>query len=228
MLFDIDGTLVDSAGAGLRALHQGFFDAFPQKEPERFPDLDLAGATDSGIAACLFRIFEIENTRENLVSFYQSYLHHLRRGVARIPPENGGLLPGVERLLSVLRKDGEYVLGLLTGNIAEGARIKTERFGLGGVFDFGAFGDDHPDRNELGPIALQRAEAVSGARFSPEQVIIIGDSPRDIECARASGFSVLAVATGQCTLAELDAHSPDHLFQDMKSTAEILALFETI
>ncbi len=224
LLFDIDGTLIDSGGVGLGALQDGFFEAFPDAEKE-FPKLDLAGATDGGIAIFLFSFFGIEDNRANRDRFFNAYLESLRRRFADAPAEAGGLLPGVEKLLSALSNDSEHILGLLTGNIADGARVKTDHFGLEGIFSFGAFGDDHHDRNELGPIALERAEAVSGECFGPDQVFVIGDTPKDIACARAAGFSVIAVATGACPRSELEAHSPDHIFDGLSPTNEVMASF---
>ena len=106
------------------------------------------------------------------------------------------VLPGIEELLAECAARRDVVLGLLTGNWHGGARIKLARFGLERYFAFGAFGEDGLERSELPPVALERAFEATGRRFAPHQTLIVGDSVRDVECARANGMPVLAVATG--------------------------------
>jgi phosphoglycolate phosphatase-like HAD superfamily hydrolase len=115
------------------------------------------------------------------------------------------------------------VLGLLTGNIRLGAEIKLRRYGLWEMFALGAFGDDHEDRNQIAVIARQRGRRFLGEELSGEQVVVVGDTPRDIECGRAIGAKVLAVATGGATLEYLKAHQPDWVVEDLQrvSAAEI-------
>ena len=108
----------------------------------------------------------------------------------------------------------EAVLGLLTGNIAGGAEIKTRHFGLSAYFGFGAYGDDHHDRNRLGPIALKRAAQRTGRRFSGEETVVIGDTPKDIACGRAIGALTVCVATGMFTAAQLRSHGADLVVDD--------------
>ena len=211
LLFDIDGTLLNTGGVGLHALRDGFCEAF-NFDPAKFPQLDLHGATDRGVAMGLFDQFEIPHTAENEARFFDHYHGYLTTALSqkRIP------LPGVVTLLDQLRDETDHTLGLLTGNIARGAWTKVDAFGLEQRFLFGAFGDDHHDRNELGPIGIKRAETHTGRTFSPSDTYIIGDTPKDIACARACGAVAVAVATGGCDRDLLAQHEPDWLLDTLE------------
>ena len=218
VLFDIDGTLLNTGGAGIAALRQGFARAFPQ-HAARMPELDLAGATDSGLTINIFRHADISPSETNCEAFYLAYLHHLAEN---LPTFDGRLLPGIVDLLDRLGSHQSVTVGLLTGNIERGARLKVEHYGIGHHFGFGAYGDDHHDRDELGPIAIQRATAATGRQFGSEQTFVLGDTVKDIRCARAAGVKALAVATGGIPRAELEADAPDFLFDDFADTTAVL------
>jgi len=131
---------------------------------------------------------------------------------------NGASFPGVLELISELHTIPDSpVLGLLTGNIRLGAELKLRRFGIWNFFRSGAFGDDHEDRNELARIAQQRASRLMGKQLTGEEILVIGDTPRDIECARGIGAGVLAVGTGGFTCNELCEHKPNWLFETLES-----------
>lgn len=218
-LFDIDGTLVDTGGAGMRALQQ----ATEERYRGTGPELDLAGSTDLGVLAGILTHFGREGGPEEEEAFFGSYLRHLE---ANLGHEGylGRVLPGVESLLESLSGAPEVTLGLLTGNISKGAAVKTRRHGLDRHFPFGAYGCDHADRNRLGPVALERASAVTGQKFSGEETLVIGDTPKDIACARAMGARCLAVATGRFTVEELEKHGPDLVVATLEDPA-VLATF---
>lgn len=224
LLFDIDGTLVDAGGAGLRALREGFHEAFPQYSADEFPHLELGGATDRGVAADLFVHFGVEDHPEHRERFFRAYTVRLERGLATHSLiGKARLLPGVPDLLARLSDSGDHRLAILTGNLREGARIKLRHFGIDHHFslDAGAYGDDHHDRNELGPIARGRSVAFFGEEFATENIVVIGDTLRDIACARAFGAKVLAVATGAATRNELEKGRPDRLVEDFTEIAEV-------
>jgi phosphoglycolate phosphatase-like HAD superfamily hydrolase len=225
LLFDIDGTLLDTRGAGLRALREAFVEGYlgPERAHE-FPELDLAGSTDQGIVRELFARFHIPHTAAAEEFLFGEYVQRLRHGLDATAGRGGRLLPGVRELLRYLRDETSHTLGLLTGNIARGAWVKMESSGLDGVFGFGAFGDDHHDRDELGPMALKRAEEHTGRRFSATDTLVIGDTPKDIRCARAFGATAVAVATGNCSRDQLAAHLPDHLLDDLRDVVQFRAL----
>jgi len=225
LLFDVDGTLLDSGGAGLAALREGFFDAFPSQRPREasFPSLNLAGSTDAGVARTIFAAFGMEDTADNRARFFQAYAGRLRERLTSGAHGEGRLLEGVLPLLEYLASETAHVCALLTGNTAEGARIKTEHFGVGHFFGFGAFGDDHHDRNRLGPIAMERAHAALGKRYAPEETVVIGDTVRDIACARACGATVISVTTGSQDRETLARHDPDHLLDSLADVRAFLA-----
>lgn len=229
LLFDIDGTLVDTGGAGLVSLEAGFYQAFPDHRSTDFPLLDLGGATDSGVVGFLFEYFGVVDTPEHRSRFYECYTgslsFHLRKFSAE---EKGRVLPGVEALLAALVPDPSFELGVLTGNVEAGAWIKLRHFALDRHFSHGAFGCDHHDRNKLGPIARERARQACGVDFPPERIIVLGDTPKDVACARALGARVIAVATGAATRQSLELASPDILMDDFSDTPAVLTVLEAL
>jgi len=223
LLFDIDGTLVDTGGAGLVSLREGFYEAFPEHGEREFPHLDLGGATDHGVAMGLFDHFGLPDTSEHRDRFFRSYTGRLEVHLRTFAEAGKGrLLPGVIGLLESLTSCGESCLAVLTGNLREGARIKLRHFAIEHHFSTGAFGDDHHDRNELGPIARRRAHETFGEDFLPEDIVVIGDTPRDIACARAFGARVIAVATGAASHDQLAAAHPDLLIEDFTDREAVL------
>jgi phosphoglycolate phosphatase-like HAD superfamily hydrolase len=159
-------------------------------------------------------------TPENIAAFLDGYLHHLAEEIPRTP---GRLLPGILPLLDALQPRADIVLALLTGNLARGAEIKLRHYGVWHYFEFGAFADDHHDRNQLGPFAQARARAQRGIEFPPERIFVLGDTPHDIACARAIGAKAIAIATGKFSQADLAAHAPDFLFDDLADSDAVLA-----
>ena len=138
-------------------------------------------------------------------------------------PETGtSLFDGIVELLESLHGREDCVLGLLTGNIEKGAELKLSHYGVWEYFEFGAFADDHVDRNKLGPVAHSRAVEKHGISFEAKDVYVLGDTPRDIDCARAAGFVAVAIATGSCGKDELAAHEPDFLFGDLSDTGGVM------
>jgi phosphoglycolate phosphatase-like HAD superfamily hydrolase len=218
LLFDIDGTLIVSGGAGEGALKDAMRDRFGVSE-----DLDgilLAGATDALIARQLLEKNDLLVTPENVSSLLDGYLHHLP---GRMPNHRGRLLPGIRELLDRLKTIELFSIALLTGNLRRGAEIKLSHYGVWDYFEFGAFADDHHDRNELGKFARTRAYDQHGVEFAPESIFVIGDTPRDIECGRAIGARTVAIATGCYSLETLETHAPDFLFADLSDTEAVIS-----
>ncbi len=218
-LFDIDGTLLASGGAGYHALIEATRETFGTGE---LAGIDIAGRTDSSIARQLFARHGRAAAPEAVAQFYEGYLAHLTR---LLPITEGRLLPGVVALLEVLHARQDCALALLTGNLVRGAELKLTHHGLWHYFEFGAYADDHVDRNALGPVALRRARDRHGHDFAPAQTFILGDTPHDIACARAIGAQAVAIATGRHTRSELAACAPDYLFEDLADTRAVLAAF---
>ena len=222
LLFDIDGTLVDTRGAGLGALLDAVEEVL-EVSREVVPPLDLAGATDGGVIRTLFAQFGRPDHPAARQTYIGNYLRHLER---RLHDDlfAGVALPGVSELLQALAAVPDVALGLLTGNVRAGAETKLKRFNLHGFFRNGAFGDDAEDRNLLGPVAVKRFEAALGRDIKPEQVIVIGDTVRDVDCAAALGARCLAVATGTHDRQRLEGSSPRHCLDDLRDTARVLDL----
>ena len=217
LLFDIDGTLITSGGAGEQALKDAMSARFGVVED--LQGVSLAGSTDANIAVQLLRRHGLDPEPENIAALLDEYLTHLP---SRMTERNGFLMPGIISLLEELHTKPEAVLGLLTGNVERGAKIKLTHYGVWHFFEFGAYADDHHDRNELGKFAQARALAKHGEEFPPERIYVIGDTPRDIECGRAIGAQTVAIATGQYSPEELSVYKPDHLFEDFSDTAAVL------
>lgn len=217
ILFDIDGTLLTSGGAGERALRLGFAHAFGIKDDLHY--LSVAGRTDSGIARQVLTHNGLQVTPENLERFFNGYLHFLPNQLLERP---GQLLPGILNLLQELRKRTHLAVGLLTGNLERGAKFKLQHYGVHEFFEFGAFADDHHDRNQLGAFAKTRAETLHTTSFAPENIYILGDTPHDVECARSIGAKAVAVATGVFNCEQLAEYQPDFLFSDLSDLPSVL------
>ncbi len=219
LLWDIDGTLIASGGAGMRALQVALRNVFGIAGS--LDDIEFAGRTDRWIMRQICAKFDLPFTEENFSRYFEGYIAALPGELAQ---PHARVLPGVRALLSAVAERDDVVQGLLTGNIQRGAQLKLGHHGLWDYFSFGAFADDSEHRNELGPHALRRAHAHAGVEFAPARVWIIGDTPHDIACARVIGARVLAVATGGHTLDQLRAHAPDHVIADLAETAAVLRL----
>jgi|ERR1700722_11492478 phosphoglycolate phosphatase-like HAD superfamily hydrolase len=218
-LFDIDGTLLTTDGAGRAALKSAGADLFAIQEDLR--TINVSGSTDTAIVQDVLRHHSLDESTANVNRYLGGYLVWLKKHLAS---QSGAILPGVISLLDVLAKDGQAI-GLLTGNVRRGAQIKLTAHGIWDRFSFGAFGDDNSDRNQLGPIAKRRAEAALNTEFAAHDIVVIGDTPKDIACARAFGAVVVAVATGRYSLANLSEHQPDHLVGDLADTKDLLFRF---
>jgi phosphoglycolate phosphatase len=218
VLFDIDGTILHSGGAGERALRLALKDRFGRDDD--LAKVEIAGKTDAAIARQIFQMHDIEPTPENLAEFFDGYLHHLAQ---ELPRTKGHLLPGVLELLEKLRSYPHVALALLTGNLSRGAELKLNHYGVWHFFEFGAFADDHHDRNELGRFACARALDAHGVEFPCDAIFVLGDTPHDIACGRAFGAKTVGIATGKYTREQLAACEPDFLFDDLSDVESVIA-----
>jgi len=222
LLFDIDGTLILSGGAGEHALKLAMKSAYGTDNG--FDQIVFAGATDGAIARQLLEGNGIEPTPEHIGRLLDHYVVELEQ---ELPRRHGRVLDGIVELLQVLQQREDCVLGLLTGNIERGARLKLEHYGVWQFFPFGAFADDHHDRNELGHFARKRAAEHHGTDFAPEHTYVLGDTPKDIACGKAVGALTVAIATGNYSTDELRPHEPDFLFENLSDIqAVVQALFD--
>jgi phosphoglycolate phosphatase-like HAD superfamily hydrolase len=222
ILWDIDGTLIVSHGAGVRAMEKAFAQRFGIRGD--LSRIDWAGRTDTWLSGEVLRANGIPATPENCHDYLEAYLEVLP-GELRDGPQ-GQVLPGVLALLEHLHGRGDVVQGLLTGNLRRGAELKLTHYQVWHYFEFGAFADDSPRRNDLGPHALRRARDRHAVEFTADRTFIIGDTPHDIECGRVIGARTIAVATGRHTVAELAAHAPTAVFKDFADPDAFLRVLD--
>jgi len=227
ILFDVDGTLVDTAGAGKRAMERVFRERLglaaltPDSAGVRF-----AGRTDTQILGDLAAANGIvpERFAAELPGLRDSYIDALRREMARPDPRRR-TMPGIPPLLRALDRRTDAHLGLLTGNLEAGARIKLEPFGLNRFFPGGGFGSDHPDRREVAKRAWIELREITGIAFEPWQVFVVGDTEHDVDCARFNGFHAIAVESAWVSREALEASRPDALFHDLTDLEAVLRVF---
>ena len=220
LLFDIDGTLIWSGGAGERALRRALTEAL--RIDDDLDHIEICGRTDRAISRQILDLFDPPSTGEKIDRFLDVYLRHLE---ALLPATQGRILPGIPELLARLRHIDGVGVGLLTGNIRRGAELKLSHYGIWDHFPFGAFSDDSEDRNELGPFALARAARHAGRDCAPppERVYVIGDTPHDIACGKVVNARTVAVATGRFSTAQLRPHNPDYLLEDFSDWQDWLS-----
>ena len=213
ILWDIDGTILHSAGAGMRALQLALGDVFGVSGS--FEGIDFAGRTDPLIIRQIFSRYGIDASRENFARYIEGYIAVLPGVLGRC---DSRILPGASELIREMAGHPHVAQGLLTGNLRRGAETKLGFHGLWDYFPIGAFADDSETRNDLGPFALERARSHWGLDFQGESVWIVGDTPHDIACARAFGGRVLAVATGKSPASDLARYNPDAVLESLADT----------
>jgi phosphoglycolate phosphatase-like HAD superfamily hydrolase len=210
-LFDIDCTLIDAHGAGGRAIFAAIEETYGVTGT--LDGYTFHGRTDPAIVRDLALRWGIaaEQAEAGVDECLRRYVALLRDEVAEGHME---VLPGVRELVTALAADRRVVLGLLTGNVAEGAAVKLAPTGVAGLFKLGAYGSDSASRPDLPAVAVRRAEELLGRRFEGKEIAVIGDTPADIDCGTALGVKSIAVATGTHPVDELAVHAPDYLFAD--------------
>lgn len=200
VLFDIDGTLIRTGGAGVRGMNAAFERLHGRADALR--GVAVAGRTDRAILTEVFGRWEQVLTEDAVARLRDHYLEGLERELLLAEGPGIGVLPGVYDALDALEADPSFTLGLLTGNFERGAEIKLAHFDLWRRFRFGAFGDAHVNRRDLVPVAIARARACG---IESAHVIVVGDTPLDVDCAHAHGARAVAVATGNYSHADLVA-----------------------
>ena len=224
VLFDIDGTLVLTGGAGKRAMDRAFADAFGIANA--FADVPMGGRTDRYLIERGLERWGMAASAAALEAFRRHYLRHLAESIHEPGHGTKGTMPGVAALLDALDGRPAVQTALLTGNYEAGARIKLTHFDLWHRFAWGAFGDDHAERDELARTAVAAAAGRGVALADRSHALIVGDTPFDIACARAAGARVVAVATGGHSLDELQALGPDLAVGDLTELDAVPALID--
>ena len=222
VLFDIDGTLVLTGGAGMRAMNRACEDI--AGATDALHDVPVAGRTDWIILHDAMRKLGRELEAELLDTIRSQYVEYLQEEIQHRGQGIKSVLPGVRELLDRLDSRDDVFLGLVTGNFVEGARIKLEYFDLWRYFRCGAYGEDAKDRNALVPVALERARACGLNGTSGHHVLVVGDTPHDVACARAAGAVPVGVATGSYTVEQIRASGADIVFPDLSDPEAFLAL----
>jgi phosphoglycolate phosphatase-like HAD superfamily hydrolase len=244
LLFDVDGTLVLTGGAAVRAMSDAFEDVFGIGGA--FEHVPMPGRTDGAILADAFtRAIPQSQILADALSangmrpvdgeiarYKETYFRRFAEEIHKPAPADParptrhrfkGVLPGVREVLDALDGRSDVFLGLLTGNYEQGARIKLEYFGLWRYFRCGAYGDDSLDRHALVPIAVARAREAGCPPVEPRDVVIIGDTPFDVACARDAGVSCLAVATGGYSVDALRSAGAEMVFESLADTEAVLS-----
>jgi len=224
VLFDIDGTLVLTGGAGIRAMNRAgeailglsnLLDGVP-----------VAGRTDWIILHDALKNAGHDLDEALFVRMRDAHIEFLREEILQPGQGVKDVMPGIRELLPALQSRDDVALGLLTGNFEEAARIKLGHFDLWDYFRCGAFGDDAADRNQLVPFAVDRAKACGLGEFAFGDVIVIGDTPSDVACARAVGAVPVAVATGTYSLDALRNTGAPIVLEDLSDTEGFLRMIE--
>ena len=223
VLFDIDGTLILTGGAGMRAFFSAFKQVFDLSVSREFIRPD--GKTDPLIAKEILEHFGQETrwTAQSRDALFTAYLDCLEPEMARAKMNNAiQILPGVKELLNCLRPRRDFALGLVTGNLEGGARIKLGKAGLDAYFQFGGYGSDSEDRTALIRKAIERGTELV-APVSVEAAYVIGDTPLDIIHGHAAGALVIAVASARYSVADLQRHNPDFLVASLAPVQPVLS-----
>lgn len=233
VLFDIDGTLVLTGGAGIRAMNRACEELVGH--PHALDGIPVAGRTDRIILSDVVTRAGHSLDDGLLEQLRDRYIDNLRVEIEK-PGKlqsfeslgaRGGVkavMPGIRELLDILEQREDVFLGLLTGNFEAGARIKLEHFDLWRYFPCGAFGDDAADRNELVPFAIERARRCGLVNIAAANILVVGDTPHDVACARAVGAVPIGVATGGFTSAQLRESGADIVFENLGAYGEFLKL----
>lgn len=213
VLFDIDGTLIRSGGAGVQAFERTFTEIFGLPETTR--KLKFAGRTDVSLVREGLSLHGIEPNEENFKRFFAHYPNFLAE---KLRTCKGAVCEGIRELIHQLETAPEKpMLGLLTGNIRRGAELKLQHYQLWDHFKTGAFADDHEDRNCIADAARKRGSEAFGRSLIGDEIVVIGDTPHDIRCGQSIGAKVLAVGTGEFDRAKLLECNPtwavDHVGQ---------------
>jgi phosphoglycolate phosphatase-like HAD superfamily hydrolase len=222
LLFDIDGTLLLSGGAGVRAMTRAFAEVFGVQDA--FANSDVAGRTDTFLVSRALLRAGLADTPEQHAQFRHAYVPILREEIAKPAHGRCGLMPGIEGLLAALHAREGHHLALLTGNFEHAAYVKLGHFGIDRYFAWGAFGEESADRDELARAVLRRAEERAVPPLARQQAVVIGDTPHDVACARAIGARAIAVATGNYTEEALRAAGADVTLADLSDTERVVRL----
>lgn len=222
ILFDIDGTLCLTGRAGWRAMNRACRDVLGVDDA--MAHVEFAGRTDWSILRDVMEKYGRTLDAAMLADLHDRYVRHLSGEIHQPGTGVKDVMPGIGALLDVLDRRDDAALALLTGNFMEGARIKLEYFDLWKYFPCGAFGGDAASRNDLVPVAVARSRACGIINGAPSKVLVVGDTPNDVECALVAGATPVGVATGGYSVEELRQSGAEIVFEDLSDTEAFLKL----
>jgi phosphoglycolate phosphatase-like HAD superfamily hydrolase len=226
VLFDIDGTLVLTGGAGLRAMNRALQDVFGHADG--LDGIPVAGRTDWAILSDAVRRIGRSLDGALLADLEQRYVNHMAEEIQHPGDGRKAVMPGVREILDALERRDDVFVGLVTGNFEAGARVKLGHFDLWRYFRCGAFGGDAADRNALVPFARERARDCGLPDIADEDIVVVGDTPHDVTCAHAAGAIAVGVATGTSSVDELRAAGAEHVFEDLSDVQAFLRLLSDV
>jgi phosphoglycolate phosphatase-like HAD superfamily hydrolase len=211
LLFDIDGTLIRTGGAGVKAFEQTFLSEFGIANA--IQGINFSGRTDTSLVRQILELHRVDSSQENFSRFFAKYPEWLSHFLDRL---DGGVCEGVLQFIEQAKKlPHGPVLGLLTGNVSIGAELKLRHFGLWDLFKIGSFADDHEERNQIAVHALRRGSSHFQRELHGSEVVVIGDTPLDIACGKAIEARTLAVATGQYSVTALRESAPNWAVENL-------------
>ncbi len=222
LLFDIDGTLIHTAGAGKVSMEKAFEQVYGIKNG--FHDIQMMGRTDPSIVMDALSSHHLEWEDEKVEHFRKLYFKLLKEEI-KLPRPGKQLCPGIDSLLRLLDQQSDTILGLLTGNWLQSAFIKLRFFGIDHYFKIGAYADDSANREELVPIVIERLMKNQQIQIEKHNIYVIGDTPFDIRCAKPHGVCTIAVATGFHSIEDLALEKPNYLFKNLLQTEMVLRIF---
>lgn len=225
VLFDIDGTLVLTGGAGLRAMNRAIEEVLGHADG--LEGIPIAGRTDWSILVDAVGKVGRQMDATLLDTLRDRYLANLAVEIENPGKGRKAVMPGIRELLDELEARDDVLVGLLTGNFEEGAKIKLGHFDLWRYFTCGAYGGDAADRNALVPFAVERARTCGLPDIAPSDVLVVGDTPHDVACAHAAGALPVAVATGGYTVEQLRSSGAEIVFHDLSDTRAFVTLLLT-
>jgi phosphoglycolate phosphatase len=219
LLFDIDGTLIRTAGAGKKAMERSFEKVYGTQDG--LQGIQLMGRTDPSILNEALNNHNLRWEKKEVEQFKKYYFQFLKEEI-ELPRTGKRICVGVPSLLESLGYRSEFILALLTGNWRYSAFLKLRYFGIAKYFTIGAFADDSHKREDLVPLVLKRFKKDRGINIPNKNVYVIGDTPLDIQCAKPYGVRTIAVATGFHGVKELEKEEPDYVFQNFEHTDEVI------
>ncbi|MFH1480991.1 MAG: HAD family hydrolase [Pseudomonadota bacterium] len=217
VLFDIDMTLINTGEAGLRSLNRAFYEMFSIRDA--FAGIETAGKTDIQIMKEGLSVHGLPSGDGILSSIVSGYIRSLK---TEINNPRKYIQPGVVELLNALIEIDGLWLGLLTGNLEQGARIKLGALGLSDYVPCGAFGDDNEDRDKLLPIAVEKFKGLMNMDIHYHDCIVVGDTPRDVQCAKLFGAISIAVSTGTYHYESLMETDADYVLKDLSGALDVM------